>query len=294
VLIYAAFSWYQLIDPAPEYPPRLALIVMLYALATMFAVIIFGPTKWLGMGDPFAIFLSQLGAAAPISRLGLKLPGAGLLQLAPLPVAGMLFVLLTLSSISFDGFANTFLWLSIVGVNPLDFPGRTALMGANTLGLASSFVVLTLVYILAVFAGWQWAGRPGELIPLFGRFVFSLVPISIAYHLAHYLGDTLLNLQYLALALNDPLEMGENFLGLKSMHATASFQNTASGALALFSTQTSAIVIGHIVAVAVSHAIASQSGTTRTNILKLEAPLAGLMVLYTAFGLWLLAAPAIS
>ena len=246
------------------------------------------------MGDPFAIFFSQLGAAAPVSRSGLRLPGAGLLQLAPLPVAGMLFVLLTLSSISFDGFANTFFWLSIIGVNPLDYPGRTALISANTLGLACSFAALTLVYVATMLAGWRWAGRPGKLIPLLGRFVLSLVPISIAYHLAHYLGDTLLNLQYLAFALNDPFETGGNFLGLENMHVTASFQHTASGALTLFSIQTAAIIIGHIVAVAVSHAMSQQTCVTRSGALKLELPLAIFMVIYTAFGLWLLAAPAVS
>ena len=50
VLTYAAFAWFQLVDPAPEDPPRLALVVVLYAAATMFAVIIFGPAKWLGSG----------------------------------------------------------------------------------------------------------------------------------------------------------------------------------------------------------------------------------------------------
>ena len=89
------------------------------------------------------------------------MPGAGLLALPPLPLSGMLFVLLTLSSISFDGFANTFFWLSRVGINPLDYPGRTALMGANTLGLLGSFVLLAAVFFGAVFAGWLWAGRAG-------------------------------------------------------------------------------------------------------------------------------------
>lgn len=294
LLIYAAFAWFQLVYPGPENPPRLALVVMLYVAGTMLAIMAFGHKTWLGKADPFAVFLSQVGATAPRTGAGWTYPGAGLLSLAPLPAAGMLFVLLTLSSISFDGLANTFAWLAVIGINPLDYPGRTAVMLPNTLGLLGSFILLAAVYVSAVCAGWAWAGKPVALGHLLGRLVLSLIPISIAYHLAHYLGDALLNLQYTVLALNDPLGSGENLLGLAGMHVTASFQNTAFGALVLFSVQTVSVVLGHVVATVVAHAMAADTGLDRVTMMKLEAPLAALMVLYTTFGLWLLATPAIS
>jgi hypothetical protein len=111
VLIFLAFAWFQLVYPAPEDVRVLALAVALYLSFTLLAVVLFGPI-WLRRGDPFAVFLYQLGSAAPVSSQGFRLPGAGLLALPPLPLSGTLFVLLTLSSISFDGFANTFFWLS--------------------------------------------------------------------------------------------------------------------------------------------------------------------------------------
>jgi hypothetical protein len=98
------------------------------------------------------------------------------------------------------------------------------------------------------------------------------------------------NLQYLAVELNDPFHRGADLLGLRDMHVTASFLNTSGGTLAIFTAQTAAIVIGHVVGVAVAHAMLEGTGR---NILKLEAPLAISMVFYTAFGLWLLAAPSI-
>ncbi len=194
LVLFAAFAWFQLVDASPHDPPRLARAVTIYVAFTMCAVLAFGPAVWLARGDPFAIFLSQLGAAAPFGRRRLALPGAGLLSLVPLPLAGMFFVLLTLSSISFDGFANTFLWQSMIGINPLDFPGRTAVMTANTLGLAGAFVILTAVFVATVTGGWLWASRPGQLKTPLGRLVLSLVPISIVYHFAHYLSDTPLDL----------------------------------------------------------------------------------------------------
>lgn len=294
VIIFFAFAWFQLVYPAPQEQNALALAVCLYLAGTMLAVLLFGPVSWLGRGDPFGVFLRQLGASAPIGPTGIQPPGAGLLALPALPLSGMLFVLLTLSSISFDGFANTFVWLSSVGINPLDYPGRTAMMLANTGGLLGSFILLSAVFFGAVYLGCSWAARTADFTALAGRLVYSLIPISIAYHFAHYLGDTLVNLQYLAVALNDPLESGANLLGLGDHHVTASFQNTASGTLAIFTAQTAAIVIGHIIGVAVAHAMLNEPGQPRRQVLKVELPLAICMVAYTAFGLWLLAAPSIA
>ncbi|MFN4140879.1 hypothetical protein [Aestuariivirga sp.] len=290
-LIFFAFAWFQLVYPAPEDRDVLVRVVSLYLCLTLVAVFLFGPQAWLGRADPFAVFLRQLGACAPSGPDGLRWPGAGLLKLPVLPVSGVLFVLLTLSSITFDGFANTFFWLSSIGINPLDHPGRTYLVAPNTLGLIGAFLVLATAFLAAVAAGWLWAGRPSTLPGLCGRLVYSLIPISIAYHFAHYLGDTLVNLQYLALTLNDPLSSGADLLGLGQFRVTASFQNTASGALALFSAQTAAIVIGHVVGVAVAHAMVAGSSLARPAMLRLELPLTAAMVLYTAFGLWLLSTP---
>lgn len=294
VFIFLAFAWFQLVYPAPEDRDVLALAVMIYLGVTMLAVILFGPAAWLERADPFAVFLRQLGAAAPIGPGGFRLPGAGLLSLSALPWSGVLFVLLTLSSITFDGFANTFVWLSQAGINPLDYPGRTAMVGANTFGLLLAFAVLSAAFYAAVLAGWLWCGRAADFGRLAGRLVYSLIPISIAYHFAHYLGDTLVKLQYLALTLNDPLESGADLLGFGHWHVTASFQNTASGTLAIFAAQTAGVVLGHVVGVMVAHALLAGTGLGKALLIRLELPLAIAMVFYTAFGLWLLAAPSIA
>lgn len=293
VAVFFGFAWFQLVYPAPEDPAILATAVLVYLAVGFAAVLVFGARAWLGQGDPFSVFLAQLGAAAPFGRSGLLWPGAGLLALPALPMAGVFFVLLTLSTLTFDGFANTFVWLALIGVNPLDYPGRSEVMAANTIGLLLSFAVLSLGFVAAVAAGWRWAGRPLPLGALLGRLVYSLIPISIAYHFAHYLSDTLVKMQYLLLALNDPLQTGAQLLGIGHAHVTMSFQNTASGALAMYVAQTGALVLGHVIGVAVAHSMAVESGLRPAQVLRLELPLALCMVAYTGFGLWLLGAPAI-
>jgi len=294
VLIFFGFAWFQLVYPAPEDPAILAVAVLVYLAVSFAGVLAFGLKAWLGRADPFAVFLSQLGAAAPFGRGGLRWPGAGLLSLPVLPLSGVIFVLLTLGCITFDGFANTFLWLSAIGINPLDFPGRSEVMGANTLGILLVSGVLAAGFFAAVWAGWALAGRPGSLARLCGRLVYSLIPISIAYHFAHYLADTLVKSQYLLLALNDPFETDANLLGIGHAHVMTSFQNTASGALAIYVAQTAALVIGHVIGVAVAHSMVVEEGLSAQRVMTLELPLALCMVAYTGFGLWLLGAPAIS
>jgi hypothetical protein len=290
-MIFFGFAWFQLVYPAPEDPAILAVAVLVYLGVSFAGVLAFGVKDWLGKADPFAVFLAQLGAAAPLGRGGLRWPGAGLLSLPVLPVSGVIFVLLTLGTITF---ANTFVWLSVIGINPLDFPGRTPVMAANTLGILLVSGALAAGFFVSVWAGWMWAGRPDSLARLCGRLVYSLIPISIAYHFAHYLSDTLVKSQYLLLALNDPLQTDADLLGIGHAHVMTSFQSTASGALAIYAAQTSALVIGHVIGVAVAHSMAVEEGLAPGRVMKLELPLALCMVAYTGFGLWLLGAPAIS
>ena len=304
VFIFLVFAWFQLVAPAPDDPSRLAVAVTVYAIFTFGAVCLFGPMKWLGEHDPFSIVFRLIAAASPVqltrqegpdSRtiVFLRMPGAGLAEQQALSLWGIMFVLLTLSSVSFDGFSNTFFWLSLGGINPLDFPGRTAVIPFNSFGLIAAFAALTAIFCAVIFLGWLLAQRRGRVLHLIGTLVLSLVPISIAFHFAHYLPDLLVNGQYVLLAINDPLQSGWNILGLVNYHVTTSFLNTASGSQTIYFIQTLAIVTGHIVGVAVAHRPLLKLGVNRQKLLLLESPIAIFMAAYTAFGLWTLSSPSI-
>ncbi|TIO99194.1 MAG: hypothetical protein E5X72_33495, partial [Mesorhizobium sp.] len=77
-------------------------------------------------GEFLTVFFSMVARFAPVERVEgrLKLcwPGAKLLTAEPLPLSGTAFLLLTLSSVSFDGLSKTFFWLGLFGVNPLEYP----------------------------------------------------------------------------------------------------------------------------------------------------------------------------
>ncbi|TIR45879.1 MAG: hypothetical protein E5X53_36500, partial [Mesorhizobium sp.] len=86
-------------------------------------------------------------------RLSLCWPGAKLSDAAPLSLSGIAFLLLALSSVSFDGLSKTFFWLGLFGINPLEVPGRTAVIGIGTVGLVLTFVLLAAAFILAIVLG---------------------------------------------------------------------------------------------------------------------------------------------
>jgi hypothetical protein len=181
-------------------------------------------------------------------------------------------VIMLLGALSFDGFATSFLWLSTIGINPLDFPGRSAVMAANTIGLFGFILMVALVFAAAVFVGCRLAGRPGSLREIAADFVLSLIPVAIALHFAHFLTDALVNGQYL--------------IGVE--HPTTSFLNTASGVRAIYSVQAAAVLIGHVAGVVIAHRAVARMRLERGRAVLLELPMAALMIAYTAFSLWVL------
>jgi hypothetical protein len=125
----------------------------------------------------------------------------------------------------------------------------------------------------------------------FGALVLSILPIALAYHIAHYLPAFLVNAQYALAAFGDPFSWGWNLLGLAERHPTTSFFADYGSVAVLWTVQSGTIVIGHILAVLVAHAIALERFESGRAAFFSQLPLALLMIAYTAFGLWLLSAP---
>ena len=297
---FLGFAWFELIDLAPEDPARLALAVSGYSAVTVLGMLLFGEKAWLARAECFSVFfgfvsrLSPLGrekdASAP-RRLVLRLPGAGLAKGEALPLSGVVFVLLTLATVSFDGLSKTFWWLGLGGINPLEFPGRSAVTGLNSVGLAAMWAALVAGYGLAIWLGVALAGRRDGLCAASGTFVLSILPISIGYHFAHYLPAFLVEAQYAALALADPFARGWDPVGLEGAHVTVSFLSSYDAVSVIWKLQAAAVVAGHVLAVLVAHAIAVERFAEARTAMLSQLPLALLMILYTLFGLWLLAAP---
>jgi hypothetical protein len=296
IIIFLAFAWFELVDPAPDDPARLALAVSAYTAATLLGMLLFGERAWLAHAEAFSVFFRFVSLVAPVQAdrdkgLILTWPGAALVRQGALGLSSALFLLLMLAAVSFDGLSKTFWWLALGGINPLEFPGRTAVMGRNSLGLLMSWAALSAAFGAAILLGGRLARAPASARSHVGALALSILPIALAYHLAHYLPAFIVNAQFALAALGDPFALGWDLLGLASRHPTASFLADYHSVAVLWTAQSGLIVLGHILAVLVAHAIALERfGSGRAAFLS-QLPLALLMIAYTAFGLWLLSAP---
>jgi len=299
LVLFACFAWFELIDLAPDDPHRLAVAVAGYWLFTFAAMVVFGHAAWSRKGEFLSVFFRMISAFSILEapegpnggkRVSLCLPGAKLWSVAPLPLSGTLFLLLVLASVSFDGLSKTFLWLGANGINPLEFPGRSAVQGINNAGLAATFAALSAAFLLCVFLGDRLAGRPSTPTSA-GLLVWSIVPIALAYHFSHYLTALLVNSQYALVALSDPFGRGWNLFGTAYLPVSAGVALGFDQANLIWNLQAFAIIGGHVLAVVIAHGLSWRlPGGSGRPILS-QVPLTLLMILYTLFGLWLLSTP---
>jgi hypothetical protein len=121
-------------------------------------------------------------------------------------------------------------------------------------------------------------------------FVFSLVPIALAYNLAHFLSLLLIQGQLIIRLLSNPFGYGWNLFG------TADYQlNTdVVNAQIIWFISLGAIVLGHVVSVFVAHMIALKRVPDHRAALRGQYPMLALMVLYTATSLWIIAQPIVN
>ncbi|MDZ5699319.1 hypothetical protein [Chelativorans sp. M5D2P16] len=298
LLLFFAFAWFELAYPAPDDPARLAAGALAYWLFTFAGICLFGFAGWTSRMEFLSVFYRMLaklsvfeGRSTPKGfSLRLCPPGGKLVEAEPLPLSGVAFLLLALGSVSFDGFMRTFFWLGAIGVNPLEFPGRSTVMTENTFGLAAVALTLTGAFALAVWTGERLAGGR-DLKRAAGLLVWSIVPIALAYHFAHYLTALLVNGQYALAAMSDPFFRGWDLFGTAAPHVRAGVVLGADAAWWIWNAQAAAIIGGHVLAVVLAHAIAFRlHGSARRAALS-QLPITVLMIGYTVFGLWLLSTP---
>jgi hypothetical protein len=279
----ALFHWFTLVSLSPEDPAVLALVLTLYGLTILILGVLAGDA-WLQRGEFLTLYLGYLARIAPLwlqitdTRAALRAgwPGTQVLSMPPLTPSAIAFVTLALNGLTFDGLQGTFWWLALIGQNPLEFAGRSAVMGVNTVGLLAVWA-LTAVAILG-------AVRLGRMAP--GPVMLSFLAIAAGYHGAHHLVTLLTTGQYTLAALNDPFFRGDALLGLEPFYVSMGFLTDQRAMTAVWNAQFGAILAAHVLAVVLSFHLAGPGVRIRAHL-----PLAVLMVGYTVLGLWLLAQP---
>ena len=309
VVLFGFFAWFELISETAKVPATLATAVLVYSGLTWLGMAAFGRSVWLANGEAFSLAFSVFGRFAPIGppnhdphgghrRLYLRPYAGALIVTSPCRLSMTVFILTMLATVTFDGFKETPFWSDIlrwITLAPMLHPMIRAL---HDLGFDFHVVLETVVMalfpalFLGVFLGFswfiRWAASDGRTVTeTAGLFVWSLVPIAIAYHLAHYLSYLLLAGQLAIPLVSDPFGFGWNLFG------TADYRTDIGiiGAEFIWNTAVVAIVIGHVFAVGVAHFVAFKVFSTPRAALRSQYPLLGLMIGYTMLSLWILSQP---
>jgi hypothetical protein len=296
VVLLLAFVWIELVYPSAAVPRQLACLATGYSILTWAGMAVFGRETWLRNGEVFSVVFGTYARFAPIDVRGGPRPelilrpfGAGLRDGRPASPSMMAFVLLLLSTVLYDGLLNTPEWASLenaIGAVIGD-PNEFAPIAIRSIGLVA-FWLLFLGAYLAVSAMMSTAtGGHRSPLEIAQSFAFTLIPIAIGYHVAHYLVFLLIQGQYIVPLISDPFGWGWNLFG------TAGYRVDIAvvGARFAWYAAVAAVLIGHVVAVFQAHAVAMQVLEPRRAALRSQVPLTALMVGYTLVSLSILAEP---
>ncbi len=231
--------------------------------------------------------------APPEKReINLRPYGTGLVISKPLSLSMTILVLMLLALVAFEGFMDTAQWVNfMVALGELEAsdgihaPLKTTLM--FILATALLYALFYVVSALMRLIGYSKNSRRWSTIEITGLFVLSLIPISIAYHVAHYLYWFITQIQFVIPAASDPFAFGWNLFGGRNFVP----DRAAISLKVIWHTAVVAIVIGHVIAVYVAHRIALNVFGSRRAALLSQLPMLLLMVVYTMTSLWMLAQP---
>ncbi|HEX7067032.1 MAG TPA: hypothetical protein VF295_02435 [Candidatus Limnocylindria bacterium] len=303
-ILFLAFAWAELHWPGRDMPRNIAAVALVYTLVTWTGCLVFGRDAWLRGGELFSVFFGLVGRFAPLRFVPvdgrwtwhLRPYAVGLLDDKPASSSVTAFVLLMLSTVTIDGLFETPLWARTVDLL-LGSQPTTGGPAGDYIALASAALVLAPVFFATVYLGVIAlmafaAGAPQpsggcSMGKLAGQFVLSLVPIGIAYHLAHYFSFLALAGQFLIPLSSDPFGFGWDLFGTTLYRIDIGIVD----ARAAWYTAVAAIVGGHVVAVWLAHETALLVFKDRRSARRSQYPMTGLMVGYTVLSLWILAQP---
>ena len=299
VLGYFGFIWFQIISLSPDDPAVLAQAALGY-WALIFVLAVLEGDNWLEQGEFLTVYLGFLARIAPFwletgenrDRVMIGWPGAQVLRMAPLSPSAVVFVTLALAGLTFDGLHETFWWLGLIGENPLEFTGRSAVQGVNTAGLLAVWALTAGSILGALALGRGLAQHFGATCGAFwaeaGPAMLAFLAIAAGYHSAHYLVTLLTSGQYALAALNDPLFRGDNLLGLPPFYVSFGFLTDQAAMMLIWNLQFAAILGAHVLAVVLALRLSGRIGQVGAVA---HLPMTALMVAYTVLGLWLLSSP---
>ncbi len=293
LITYVVFIWLETLSNGYAIiPANLSRLLVAYFVLTLGGVVAFGE-DWYAHGDFLSVFFHFFGSLSPIShenkKIILRSPLSGLLSESVADLGRLVFILFMLASTAFDGLRDTqsfalfYNWLvgnipTLVSWGPTKI--RLVVLLISPLAFLSIYAVF--IRLIKVLVATKQTTKQ-----LMFSFAPSLVPIAIAYNIAHYYTLLLIQGQLIIKLLSDPLGRGWNLFGTANFRINVGLLNAAN----VWYTQVGLIVLGHIAAVYIAHLIALRVYPKTKQAILSQYPMLVLMVVYTMTSLWIIAQP---
>ena len=331
--LFLVFAWLENAFPGASDPLNIALLVLAYSVITWVGMLLFGRHVWLRYGEGFSVVFGFLARFAPTEprvtrddycadcdatcspsldecvncyacweradrserELNLRPWSVGLARRENVSTDILVFVILVLAAVTFDGFKATPLWLDIkVGIwdvwSAIFSSGEfssNARIATDTLGLILFPAIFIGTYLVFSQLMALAAGDDLPVSDIARAFVYSLVPIALAYNIAHFFTLLAIQGQLIIPLASDPFGYGWDLFGAADYRVNIALVNARFAWLL----SVGAIVLGHISAVYLAHVIALRTMRDNRSAMRSQYPMLALMVMYTVISLWIVAQP---
>lgn len=292
VLFLLAFAYLELISPSGRDPSVLAWLMICYSTVQLTGMALFGIDRWLERGDAFGVYFSFFARIAPLTvvdgRVATRLPLSGLTDVTWIR-GTVFFICAGIGITAFDGASEGPVWESLAGpvesvVSAIGVSGAATDRLTELLGLLGCVLLVAGFYRLGVqgmVSGSHVDMTARELSRIFAP---SLVPIMLAYVVAHYLSFVLFQGQALFALASDPLGDGSDLFGTAG--AGVDYGWLSSGQIWI--AQALTLIAGHAAALAVAHDKALAVWGKARDAWRSQLWMLVVMVGFTNLGLWLL------
>jgi hypothetical protein len=286
------FAWLELVYVEKDNPTTLAWLAIAYAGIQLIGMAVYGIETWTARGDAFAVYFNLFSRLSPLhwreGRLEVRPPLAGVTSLEQLPgTVGLLAAMI--GSTSFDGLEQGSLWINSIEPELLSFFSGLGLGPTAATELSGSVGLLAMVAIIGGFyrlgiRGMQSidSSTPSGVLAM--RFVHTLVPIALAYVVAHYWSLLVYQGQATWYLASDPLGNGSNIFGTAGGQVNFSVLSPNS----IWYVQVGALLLGHASGLALAHDRALVLYRRARDAVRSQYWMLVVMVGFTSLGLWLL------
>ncbi len=280
--VLLAFVWVETVYSDPAAPRTVAIMALVYLVAMLVSVDRLGSSTTLRSVDGFAVYNRLISRIAPFTRTPDGRPAwrgwlRGLATLEEIPGIA-LFLVVMVGTVTYDGISETPWFRDLFG----SFASTTA---GGTILLVATVGVIGMGYAGACLAAARIAGDEWSTGRVADRFAHTLVPIALAYAVAHYFTLILFEGQRIISSMSDPFGTGLDLFGT----ADRPIDFTLITPTGVWYVQLAVIVAGHVAAVFLAHDRALYD-FDETVAVRTQYAMLALMVVLTGIGLAILAA----